>query len=103
MFGFNLGFGSPLKAIAFLLKFTNTATVSSSFASPAAIPTGLTFDGTNLISCDYGTDIIYIHDGVTATILSSFASPAAMPFGLTFDGTNLISCDAGSDLIHIHG
>jgi hypothetical protein len=71
MFGFNLGFGSPLKAIAFLLKFTNT--VTSSFASPAAIPTGLAFDGTNLISCDYSSDLIYIHSNKTTTHLLTLA------------------------------
>ncbi|MFV1626634.1 hypothetical protein, partial [Phaeobacter sp. JH203A] len=61
------------------------------------------FDGTNLISCDSGTDTIYIHDGISSTILSSFASPGSRPTGLTFDGTNLISCDSVSDTIYIHG
>ncbi len=76
--------------------------VASSFAAPAAAPTGLTFDGTNLISCDLVTDLIYIHDGITSTILSSFASPDTSPYGLTFDGTNLISCDSGTDIIYIY-
>ncbi len=78
------------------------STTVTSFASPAGLPTGLTFDGTNLISCDYDSGLIYIHDGITATVLSSFATPGAYPFGLTFDGTNLISCDVTSDLIYIH-
>jgi 6-phosphogluconolactonase (cycloisomerase 2 family) len=76
--------------------------VSASFASPASAPAGLTFDGTNLISCDIGTDLIYIHDGITSTILSSFASPDITPTGLAFDGANLISCDYATDIIYIH-
>jgi len=76
--------------------------VFSSFASPSANPIGLTFDGTNLISYDYDSYMIYIHNGVSSTILSSFASPTANPSGLTFDGTNLISCDSGADRIYIH-
>jgi len=62
----------------------------------------LTFDWTNLISCDNATDTIYIHDGITSTISSSFASPASYPNWLAFDWTNLISCDRVSDTIYIH-
>jgi hypothetical protein len=76
--------------------------ILTSFASPATKPTGLAFDGTNLISCDSGADRIYIHNGISSSILSSFASPATIPFGLAFDGTNLISCDSGADRIYIH-
>jgi len=85
-----------------LIKYRPTFGVKSSISSPSTNPYGLTFDGTNLISCDDGFDKIYIHDGISATILSSFASPSIDPTGLTFDGTNLISCDVVSDLIYIH-
>ena len=84
-------------------SFMPTSTILSSFASPGDFPSGLAFDGTNLISCDYGGNRIYIHDGITSTILSSFSSPDNRPRGLAFDGTNLISCDIGSDSIYIHG
>jgi len=53
-----------------------------------------------LISCDYDSDTIYIHDGITSTILDSFASPTGTPTGLTYDGSNLISCDWGTSTIH---
>ena len=82
---------------------TPSSTILSSFASPSTSPTGLAYDGTNLISCDYSSTTIYIHDGVSSTILSSFASPSASPSGLTYDGTNLISCDYTSDTVYIHG
>jgi hypothetical protein len=75
----------------------------SSFVAPSTGPTGLTFDGTNLISCDTVSDRIYIHDGITSSILSSFPSPSGTILGLAFTGTNLISCDNGTDLIYIHG
>ena len=38
--------------------FMPTSTILSSFSSPDGAPTGLTFDGTNLISCDLIPDII---------------------------------------------
>jgi hypothetical protein len=79
-----------------------TGTILSSFPSPSSSPSGLTYDGTNLISCDYDTDTIYIHDGVSSTILSSFSSPGQVPNGLTYDGTNLISCDHFADRIYVH-
>jgi hypothetical protein len=79
-----------------------TATILSSFASPGGYPFGLAFDGTNLISCDNASDLIYVHDGVSSAILSSFASPGTYPFGLAFEGTNLISSDSDSDLIYVH-
>jgi len=85
-----------------LIKYRPTFGTKSSFASPSTNPYGLTFDGTNLISCDKNSNLIYIHDGISSTILSSFASPSTDPTGLTFDGTNLISCDSFSNLIYIH-
>ena len=78
------------------------STILSSFASPATTPNSITFDGTNLISCDGASGLIYIHSGISAAILSSFASPGGQPTGLAFDGTNLISCDSISDTIYIH-
>ena len=35
--------------------------ILTSFDSPSTSPRGLTFDGTNLISCDYTADKIYVH------------------------------------------
>lgn len=78
------------------------STILSTFASPGTAPRALVFNGTNLISCDHGSDLIYIHDGISATILSSFATPGSQISGMAFDGTNLISCDEDSDLIYIH-
>ena len=66
------------------------------------IPKWSEFDGTNLISCDSSSVMIYIHYGVSSTIRSSFASPSTSPSGLTFDGTNLISCDNSTDWIYVH-
>jgi len=79
-----------------------SSTIKTSFASPGAYPSGLTFNGVDLISCDSSTGRIYVHDGISSTIKSSFASPGAYPFGLTFDGTDLISCDSNSDRIYVH-
>ena len=82
-----------------LLLFSGpSTTILSNFASPSTGLYGLAFDGTNLISCDEATDLIYIHDGISATILSSFSAVSRR--GLAFDGTNLIS--ATTNTIYIH-
>jgi len=79
-----------------------SSTILSSFSGPANNLYGLTFDGSNLISCAYNAGI-YIHDGVSSTILSSFSSPTIYPGGLAFDGTNLISSDyTTGGKIYIH-
>jgi len=67
-----------------------TSTIKDSFATPSTRPRGITFDGTNLISCDRDTGLIYVHVGISGAISSSFASPVAQPLTLTFDGANLI-------------
>jgi len=76
--------------------------VSSSFNAPNTFPCGLAFDGTNLISSDWGTDLIYVHDGISSGITSSFPSPGSDPDGLTVIGGNLISCDDILGNIYVH-
>jgi len=78
-----------------------SSTILSSFDSPTDQPQGLAFDGSNLISCTYGSKI-YIHDGISSTILSSFDSPGTAKTGLAFDGSNLISCSHNPGKIYIH-
>ncbi|MEW6609760.1 MAG: hypothetical protein AB1414_20325, partial [bacterium] len=69
-----------------------SATITSSFASPASDPSGLYYDGTDLWSCDKGTSKIYHHSGISATITESFDSPGIAPTGLSCDNAkNLIS------------
>ena len=71
-----------------------TSTITTSFASPGNSPMGLTWDGTNLWSCDYAgnlwshgsnTNKIYQHTGGTSTITTSFAGPGGAPYGLTWE------------------
>lgn len=76
--------------------------LKKTFNNPAGNLTGLAFDGTNLISCDSGTDKIYVHDKISATILNQFSAPAVSCSGVTFDGINLISCDGGTHKIYVH-
>lgn len=78
-------------------------TIADSFSAPNGDPSGLTFDGINLISCDWTANKIYVHSGTTSTITSSFASPGSgITSGLAYDGDNLISCDWIDDKIFIH-
>lgn len=82
--------------------FLPTRNVINFFDAPEGNPHGLTFDGTNLISCDTNSDLIYIHNGVSDEILSSFSTPASSCYDLAFDGTNLISSDINTDTIYVH-
>ncbi|AUQ64446.1 hypothetical protein PhaeoP51_03515 [Phaeobacter inhibens] len=47
------------------------------FSTPSSNPRSITVDPAtgNLVSYDFATDLIYVHDGLTGTVLSSFASP----------------------------
>ena len=65
-----------------------TATIDASYASPDALPRGITWDGTNVLSADgtSSTEKHYKHSAFTATIDASYASPAISPQGITWDG-----------------
>lgn len=69
-------------------------------------PSGLAFDGTNLISSDWYTKTIYIHNGISSGISTNFLSPyhpyTRFPRGLTVIKGDLINADANSDMIYIH-
>jgi len=56
----------------------------------------------NLVSCDMGTEKIYIHNGISSTILLSFAAPDLNPAGATWDGDHLISVSNYRNKIYIH-
>lgn len=58
----------------------------------------------NLISGDFGTDLIYTHDGVSSSVLSGMSAPGGTIFGLTLDTSlgNLISFDFSTNLIYVH-
>lgn len=82
-----------------------TGIIINSFSSPGENPTGLTYDGAHLVSCDsvlFGPDKIYHHNGITGTITNSFAAPEANITGLAFDGIHLISCDVTWNKIYKH-
>ena len=79
-----------------------SATISSSYASPAGGPVGLTWDGANVISADFSALKHYLHSGFSATISSSYASPSALPRGVTWDGANVISADSNTDRHYLH-
>ena len=51
-----------------------SSTVLDSFNAPSLWTTGITWDGSNLLSLSFWTDLIYVHSGFSSTILSSFAT-----------------------------
>jgi len=72
------------------------ATVVRSFAAPDASPQGLAYDNMtgNLLSIDLGTDLIYIHSGITSTVSSTIISPSSCR-GLTYHN-NIINMVTGN-------
>lgn len=79
-----------------------TSTVHTSFSTVGTNASGITFDGTDLWTTDFGTDVIYRHSGKTSTISASFAAMANGPQGLGWDGDNLWECDDGEEKIYKH-
>lgn len=64
---------------------------------------GLTFDGSNLWSCDVYSDYIYKHNmDATLSVAKTYASPGTSPTGLAWDGTNIWSCDGTAHKIYKH-
>lgn len=79
-----------------------SVTVDTTFASPAANPVGITYDGSNIITLDSTTGVVSVHDGETITVLETFASPAGTTSsGITFDGINLLISDSTNNLIYV--
>jgi len=70
--------------------------------TPGSTSWGITWDGSNLISCDPNTNRIYKHDGFSETIIDSFPSPGDVPQGLAWDGVNLLSCDSDTKCVYKH-
>ena len=67
--------------------------IVESFPTPYSTPQAITFDGNDIISGDWSTDLIYVHEGINDTIRRSFdtASPTSNIVALTFANPNLIS------------
>ena len=71
------------------------------YTAPSIYPSGLTWDGTNIWSCDADSDKIYKHNA-DMTVNTEYAAPSIYPTGLTWDGTNIWSCDASTYKIYKH-
>jgi len=77
-----------------------SSTINSSFGSVGFGPTGLSWDGSNLIHSDIAdTNKFYLHSGFSSTISDSFASPALNPNSVTWDllGLDLLGGSSFAD------
>ncbi len=72
--------------------------VTASVRAPGPSPSGLSWDGDNLWSCDAGTGKIYQH-AKDMTVIDSFSSPAAIPAGLAWKGKALWVADSRNQLL----
>ena len=81
------------------------STPNTKILSPSGLPTSITYDpvGGNLITCDYGADEIYVHDGFTDNILDTFSTPGGLCAGLTVMDGDLFSCDYTGGLFRHDG
>jgi len=83
-------------AQSFILSILNT------YDAPAEYILGLTWDGSNIWSCDSSaTDKIYKHN-TDMTVNTEYAAPGTHPCGLTWDGSNIWSCDSVSLKFYKH-
>jgi len=77
--------------------------IIASYDCPGSIIGGITFDGSNLWSCDIGTEKIYKHNmDAILSVASTYNAPGSEPDGLAWDGTNLWSCDPVENRIYRH-
>lgn len=81
--------------------------LSSSFAMPATLGRGITFDGTDLwwarTRKEVTEDSVIVHMvGISGSYYSFFLSPRFFPCGLSNDGTNLLSTDSAHPYIYRH-
>ena len=74
-------------------------TVIQSFASPAAQPRGVEWDGRFLWITSQSTDLIYQVNPVTGSVIKSFAAPDSTPTELAFDGHFLWLCGGETNTI----
>ena len=80
-----------------------TLSINTTYNSPSGGPSGLTWDGANIWSCDWWADKIYKHNmDATLSINTTYNSPKGLPSGLTWDGANIWSCDHTEGKIYKH-
>ena len=95
-----IGAGLDGELSAKSITLSHSGFTTANFASPANNITGVAVDPAtgNLISCDNGTNRIYVHDGISSTVTSSFATPSNRVSGVAVDPAtgNLISCYRGT-------
>jgi hypothetical protein len=82
-------------------------TFAGIYNSPGSNPSGITWDGTYIWTCDSSTGKIYKHNidtnlTVIATYNSPNLSPSRSPSGLAWDGASLWSCDDNISIIYKH-
>tara|TARA_R110000796_G_scaffold103175_1_gene212320 strand:- start:1202 stop:3013 length:1812 start_codon:yes stop_codon:yes gene_type:complete len=68
-----------------------SASITTSFASPGPVPSGITVVGGSIYSMDSNTRKIYVHTGLTATTTSNFSTIDVASRGLSYDGSDLLT------------
>ncbi|MBD3166223.1 transglutaminase [bacterium] len=89
-----------LLTLAVSVAYAAPGDVLADFASPAAHPTGMTFDGTHLWVADRLTDSLYAVDPADGSVQTKMIAPGYIPRGMTFDGTHLWVVDLEENRLH---
>jgi len=66
-----------------------SATIDNSFSAPGTNPTGIAWDGDDLLSTDSISQKVYKHEGISATLKSSFSTGQSVA-DIAWDGSNAI-------------
>jgi len=80
-----------------ICKMTQTMEIISSFSSPGRHPTGLAWNGNDLVHSDTDYDWIYLLNRETGQIVGGGESPGEEARGLTWDGSHLWHADLGGE------
>lgn len=74
-----------------IVKLSKVLNLIAIYPAPGPRPSGITWDGSHIWSCDQEKNRIYKHDA-SMNVVWSFKSPAESPAGLACDGTYLWVC-----------
>lgn len=83
---------------------TLDGTVSNTFSLPASYPSGLAWDGTNILmlsnQANQSVDSVFYINPTDGSVVNKEAMHLSNPYGLAHDGASLWSGEQGSGMVH---
>ena len=76
-----------------IVSFAYTGEIIQSFDTPAQYPTGLTYNGKNLILADRKADKLFYINPKNGKVIKTLSSPGYWPMGMAWDGKTVWNVD----------